>query len=145
MKTTLIIILVSCSALLSRAQQMNFSVGAEKSVKQPEYGAYLGYETKGKWGVGAFYQAGLETPSEGNSMGVKNPFYGMNLQVPLAKSAKMLFSINLRAGMVNEKFFVVVPGLETRLQPFKRFGAVFGMGLRHGYPSASVKVITQIF
>lgn len=145
MRTLIITLALVSSSFVAAAQQLNVLVGAEKSVKKPEYNMGVRYETKGHWGIGAFYQAAVNSHSEGKAVKLENPFYGVNIQTPLAKSSKLLFTLNLRAGFVNEKFFVVVPCLETRLQSFKRFGAVFGMGLRHGYPSASIKIITKVF
>jgi hypothetical protein len=69
----------------------------------------------------------------------------MLMQAPIAKSERLAFLVNLRAGFVNEKFLVIVPSVETRVHISSRIGVTVGTGLRMGYPSLSVKTFIKLF
>jgi hypothetical protein len=125
---------------------VNFALGSEKSVGGIHHMTALSVESKGKWGVGIFYQAKIDwNVSEGHEKMFRDPFYGILLQAPLAKCDKMSFLITLRGGLVNKDFVLVVPSLETRIKLFSRFSAVFGMGYRYSYPTGSVKLLVNLF
>ncbi len=122
-----------------KSQNLHISVGIEKPVTRCLYGGALTYETKGKWGLGGFYQTSISSnPQE--SMSLKDAFYGLIFQVPLAKSEKINFFATARLGLVNENFFVAVPGLETSIKTWRKLNTVFNMGYRSGYPSIGIKL-----
>jgi hypothetical protein len=132
------IILLACGSLV-KSQNLHLSAGIEKPVTRCLYGGALTYETKGKWGIGGFYQTSISTnPQE--RMSLKDAFYGVIFQVPLAKSEKISFFATARLGLVNENFFVAVPGLETSIKTWKKLNTVFNMGYRVGYPSIGIKL-----
>ena len=136
-----IFIILLLTSMLSEAegQAFHLSAGIEKTATRCLYGGGLTFESKGKWGFGAFYQVGIQNELK-ESLKLNDAFYGLLLQVPLAKSQKIDFFATLRAGMVNENFFVVVPGLETRIKTWRKLSTTFGMGYRVGYPSMGVKL-----
>lgn len=141
-----IFFLVQLIAGSLQAQGVNFAIGSEKSVGGIHHISALNVESKGKWGVGVFYQAKVDwNYSEEDSNLFRDPYYGITLQAPLAKCEKMSFFVTLRGGLVNKDFVLVVPSLETRIKLFSRFDAVFGMGYRYNYPTASIKVLVNLF
>lgn len=144
MKQVIFIIILVVTASLAKAQKLRLSTGIEKTATRCLYGGDLTFETKKKWGVGTFYQTSiLNVPKE--NLTSNDAFYGILFQVPLAKSEKIDFFATARFGLVNEDFFVVVPGLETRIKTWKKLSTVFGMGYRVGYPSIGLKLSHPIF
>lgn len=123
----------------SYGQGLYLSAGVEKTAKRVLYGGSLSLESKGKWGIGAFYQTSLSN-SVDESLNGKDTFYGALFQIPIAKTDKINFLATARFGMANENFFVVVPGLETRIKTWKKLYTVFGMGYRVGYPAIGLKL-----
>lgn len=142
---TLIIICMLQVPLIVAAQQVVFQSGIEKTVSNIEYTARVGFELKSLFGIGGFYQAGLQRGTESNSLNRVNPFFGGFLQVPVAKSERLAFLINVRAGIVNENFFAVVPGVETRVHLSPRVGFSVGSALRHGHASFSTRLFLKMF
>jgi hypothetical protein len=140
-----ILILIIVIPVFAMAQQVVLQTGVEKTVSGMEYTTTLGFELKSLFGVGGFYQAGLQRDSESGSLNPHNPFFGGFLQVPVAKSERLSFLVNVRAGIVNENFFAVVPGVETRVHLSPRTGFTVGTGLRHGHPSLSARLFLKMF
>lgn len=141
MKTLFTCVVLTFSTICF-SQQMKIAFLAEQTVGGPQYGMATGWETKNLFGLTAFYQIDAKVPVEG---GEKNTFYGAQLQLPISKSDKLAFFGTLRGGLVNDKFAVVVPGLETRLNVTKRIALAFGMSIRMNYPSLSGKAIFKFF
>jgi hypothetical protein len=123
---------------------LHLSIGVEKTATRCLYGGALTVETKGKWGMGAFYQTALLNDAR-ESLKLNDAFYGMSFQVPLAKTQKIDFFATIRLGLVNEDFFVAVPGLETRIKTWRKLSTVFSMGYRVGYPAIGLKLSHPIF
>jgi hypothetical protein len=127
------------------AQQVVTQAGIEKTVARLEYGVSVSYETKRLWALGSFYQTNLNLNHAEGTLTEKNFFYGILLQAPIAKSERLAFLLNLRSGFINDKFFVVVPSLETRVHVSNRVGVSIGTALRMGYPALSAKVFLKLF
>jgi hypothetical protein len=127
---------------ISFCQHMILSAQTEYTVAGPQYGASTMFESKKQLGAGVFYQMDVNMPGEKTE---KDTFYGAQLQLPFAKSEKLSFFGTIRGGMVNDKFIVIVPGLETRIHVGKRMAVAFGMSMRMNYPAVSGKVICKIF
>lgn len=127
---------------LAFGQDLVSALQVEYTVAGLQYGGSLMYEAKSKLGLGFFYQAPIGSLEDAH---IKDQFYGVITQIPLAKSEKILFAANLRAGLVNDQFLVVVPGLETNINISKRIGIAFGMSLRMNYPSVSTKITLKLF
>jgi hypothetical protein len=128
---------------LAAAQDVVVSAGAEKTVKGYQYGGGVLLETRKFWGAGIFYQAGISRSiGEGT---LSDPFYGIAMQAPLISSDRILFAAVIRGGIVNDRFFAVVPSLETRVMITPKAGALVGAGLRYGYPSLSARIFIKLF
>lgn len=130
--------------LTSSAQRLHLSAGVEKTATRCLYGGGLTFETKRKWGLGGFYQASIQHEAKEGAK-LNDAFYGILFQVPLAKTQRIDFFATARLGIVNENFFVAVPGLETRIQTWRKLSTVFSMGYRVGYPSIGLRLSHPIF
>lgn len=140
---TIFLFLFTMLSIGAKAQDLIVSAGGEKTVNGNQYNGSLLFETKKFWAAGAFYQAGINRePSEGR---LRDPFYGLVLQAPLAQSERILFVAVLRTGLVNDRFVVVTPALETRISVTRKAGLSVGAGLRYGYPSLSARLFVKLF
>ena len=128
----------------STAQRLHLSAGMEKTATRCLYGGGLTFETKRKWGLGGFYQASIRDEAK-EGVKLNDAFYGILFQIPLATTQRIDFFATARMGIVNENFFVVVPGLETRIQTWRKLSTIFSMGYRVGYPSIALKLSHPIF
>jgi hypothetical protein len=125
-----------------KAQELVVAIQAESTVAGPQYGGTLAFELKNTIGIGAMWQTELSRKSEAT---IPHQLYGGYIQLPISKSKKLALLANLRVGFSDDKYLVVIPGLETRLSITKRMGVAFGMGIRMNYPAISGKIYTTIF
>lgn len=131
------------SSLVAGAQSMVVQTQSEWTVAGIQHGFSVGYETRSSWALGVYYQAELEKADEDNI--TEDDFRGLYVQAPLAKAERLSFFALLRAGLVNNHFVAIAPGLETRVHISRRFGTAFGMGLRMGYASVSGRLFVKMF
>jgi hypothetical protein len=136
--TTIILFEMLFFVILANAQHVLLVPTIEKAVGGNQYGSQLLFEAKNKWSFGGFYQTSLQLHPDGGQ--TLNAFYGFAINAPLVKSDKINFYFNVRGGVVNRQFLVVVPGLETKLKISKRLGVSALMSVRMTYPSASLKI-----
>lgn len=127
----------------THAQELVGYLQSEVTVAGTQYGSSIIYETRSAWGGGVFYQSEIKSRPE--QIPSKETFMGFVAQAPLAKSKRITFLGQLRAGLANNQFVVIVPGLETKLNITSRFGTSFGMSMRMGYPSLSGKIFVSLF
>lgn len=139
----LVLIVFAMISTSAFAQDLIVYAGLEKTVKGHQYGGSLLLETVKLWGAGIFYQAEINRDMDERKL--DNPFYGVTLQAPIVSSQRILFGAWMRMGLVNDRFFVVVPSLETRISIAPKAGASIGAGIRYGYPSLSAKVYFKLF
>lgn len=135
-KYLFIFLFIACQA--AAAQQISFSPLVERTVAGWQYGSSLLYENSSKWGFGAFYQSIVRRGPEGITM--KNPFAGILINTPVSKSEKLNLYVHTRIGLTNNRYVVLVPGLETELKLVKHLSISGVMSFRMGYPSAMGKV-----
>jgi len=139
MKTTIIILFeMLFFVIVANAQHVLLVPTIEKAVGGNQYGSQLLFEVKNQWSFGGFYQTSLRLNPDGEQ--TLNEFYGVAINAPLVKSDKINFYFNVRGGVVNQHFLVVVPGLETKLKISRRLGVSTLMSVRMTYPSASLKI-----
>lgn len=124
-------------ALHGFGQRVIVSAATEMTVAGYEAGGVISYKSKGSWRTGVFYQQSLPTRTEFAST---NTFWGLVNSIPLVKTEKLKFYGVIRTGMVNQKFFVLTPGLETDLSVGNYFSVGAGFAIRKTYPSASLKI-----
>jgi hypothetical protein len=139
------IILLNVMTMLAHAQNLVLQIGAEKTVASNQIGIVSGLELKKQWALGGFYQTELrQTVTEG-TQAINSTFYGFYLQAPLARTEKLGLFATLRTGLVENRFVVVVPSLETRYYITPRAGAAFGSSIRMGHPSLYARLFARIF
>lgn len=120
------------------AQYLVISPVAEKTVIGWQYGSIVSFQKKSLWSFGVFYQKHFMDAADVATSG--NLFYGIMVNAPLVKADKINFYFNTRAGLTNNRFIVVVPGLETELKLGRALSLSTLISVRMTYPSASLKV-----
>jgi hypothetical protein len=138
----LILFAVLFFVVSANSQHVLIVPSVEKTVAGNQYGLQLSIENKMQWSFGGFYQASWQPGETG--MQFTNPFYGIIVNAPLVKSDRINFYFNTRLGLVNDQFFVVVPGFDTRLKLSSCLSFSIGSSLRMTYPSASARIIISI-
>lgn len=141
-KLIIITIILIAGGTAGFGQHALVSAYAETTVSGAEYGAGVAFESKSMWGLGGFLQQGFQHVDENTSPA---RFYGLHLHAPVARDKKLAFFATLRTGLVNDKFVVVVPGFETRMNVSGRLTASVGGAMRKGYPSLSARIGFRIF
>lgn len=145
MKTAILFVLLLATISLC-AQNLTLGTGIERTVAATESQFTVGYLTKKQWSVGTFYQATLNVPPfENTSEGNSRTWYGAYLNLPLAKSEKIIFYTQVRAGLINKQFVAIVPSLETKITITRWFALGVGSSYRHGYPAFSFKAHIKLF
>jgi hypothetical protein len=139
-KLSLFAVIIALATSVS-GQRLQTALLAERTAAGTQFGALLLYETKKQRGLGVFYQAPVPALKEKT---LNENFSGIYLQVPLARSPRLLVSGTMRGGFVSGQYVVVVPGLETRVDLGKKIAAGFGSSVRMGYPSFSARLIVKI-
>ncbi len=145
MKTFLILILMICLEEV-RGQHLTASCGLERTVSATESQFTLGYETRRQWAIGTFYQTAITMkPFKIENGNNDASWYGFYLNAPLVRSQKISFYAQLRTGLVDTKFVVFVPSLETKMQLMKGLSATVGGSFRHTYPAFLLKLHIGLF
>jgi len=88
--------------------------------------------------------SGFIAKNTGDGTQTVNPFYGVTVNAPIAKSGKMNFYFNVRGGVVNQYFIVVAPGIETKLKVSRYVSISFVTSVRMTYPSAGARISIKI-
>jgi len=131
-------LVITMLELKVEAQHVVMAPIAEKTVSGWQYGTMISFQAKSLWSIGGFYQRHFVGASDESPNG--NPFYGIALNAPLVKSDKINFYYNTRAGLVDGRFIVVAPGLETELKLSRVVSFSVLMSVRMTYPSAAFKI-----
>jgi len=127
--------------VVAKAQHVWMTPLVEKTVAGTQYGSMLVFRSRGLWSFGGFYQSTLQEGVDG--LRPAN-FCGLTVAAPLMKSGRMNFYGNVRAGLVDQTFVAVVPGLETELKLSRKFSLAATMSIRMTYPSAGVKLYIRL-
>ena len=128
----------------AKGQNLHVCLGVEKTAKRALYGGILMLENRKKFAVGVAYQAYISNDAK-KEIKLSDIFYGVAFQAPIAKTEKIDFFATVRLGLVNENFFVALPGLETRIKAWRNLSTTFCMGYRVGYPSLGLKLSHPVF
>jgi len=143
-KTALLVALISVIVLFQKvcAQNLFIAPMAESTIVGLQYGGYSGYITKKSFSIAAFYLR-CKTQSEiWPSQQVL--FYGIQSSLPIVRNQKLIFSGTLRAGLANNQFMVVVPGVETRIRITTRFHSVLGASWRYGHAAINTSLMIKL-
>lgn len=138
-----VVTLIAAMAILfhGKAQHALFSPYIEKTVAGSQYGSQLLFELKSKWSFGGFYQESMKRSEGDNSL---YPFYGATINAPVMKTQRIKFFFNVRAGFVNNYFFAVAPGFETKLSFSNRLSVSLLSSIRMQSPSTALRINIKI-
>ena len=118
------------------AQGLSISVGAEMNVSSTESQFMMGYQSNNEWSLGVFYQNKCTIPLFEQSKAARvNEWFGVFLIAPIVKTKKISFYGQLRAGLVNDRFLLLTPSLETKIKITKWLAIGTGSSYRYGYPT----------
>jgi hypothetical protein len=138
------IIILALSACTVSAQSLQMSLRAEQTVKGSAFETGLSYEAKNRFVIGAFFQTKGLLPSQEDKIS-KDPFYGMLCTVPFFSARHISLGGTIRAGLINEHFFTIVPSIDTKITVYRNTSVQVGSGYRHGYPSMSLGLVQKIY
>ncbi len=128
------------------AQHLNLSCGLETTIAGTESQFMLGYENKKQWSAGSFYQAKMMMkPFTIESSNTSTSWYGIYLNAPMIRTQKVSVYAQLRTGLVDQKFIVLVPSLETKMKLTKSISATVGSSFRHTYPAFLLRLNVSLF
>ncbi len=128
------------------SQNLSFSSGLETTVAGTELHLSSGYNTKKNWGMGAFHQSKLANKSlESGNTKPNDDWYGLYINAPIANTKKINVFFQIRTGINENKFIVVVPSIETNLNLTKIISLSFGSSFRYSYPAFSFKTNIRPF
>lgn len=147
MKSLLILLLTILFFDLS-GQDLSISAGFEKTVVGTELHLSSGYVTKKNWSLGAFHQmkiANTVMADLNNNAKSGMGWYGLYINAPLANTKKINVFFQLRAGISENRFIVVVPSIETSINLSKVISVSVGSSFRYSYPGFSVKTNIRLF
>ncbi len=137
-------LLMAC--LNTQAQRLIIGAGMERTVAGTEIMGSLGYQNSGQWTVGGFYQQDMALPRLENNKSLSTAsWYGVFANIPLAKSEKITYSVQLRVGLAEQKYVQVVPSLETKIKITNWLAAGTGCSYRQGYAAFMVRTYVQLF
>lgn len=127
-------------------QNLTFSTGLESTVAGTELHLSSGYTTRKNWGLGAFHQSKLASKSVESSTTTPNGgWYGVYINAPIANTKKINVFFQLRTGINENKFIVVVPSIETNLNLTRMISLSFAGSYRYSYPAFSFKTNIRPF
>jgi hypothetical protein len=129
-------------------QDLSFSAGVEKTVAGTEFHVSSGYVTRKNWSLGGFHQMKLERSTSEDIIGSQtsgNGWYGVYVNAPIANTKKINVFFQLRTGISENKFIVVVPSIETNINLSKVISVSIGSSYRYSYPGVSLKTNIRPF
>ena len=130
---TLLFVLALAGRNLVYSQGMIIAPTVESSFAGIQGGGLVGFTTKKDWINAAFYLTSLHKPVSDKAS--KVGLYGVMSSLPLVRSSKIVFAVNVRAGVSNSRFLVVMPGVDTRVSIRKKMILIVGSSWRYGHPS----------
>ncbi len=129
-----------------RSQNMALSAGLENTVAGNELHLSTGYVTRNNWAVGVFHQMKISNISVESKPDKTNADWsGLYFNAPIANTKKINLLLQIRTGMSEHKFLVIVPSLETQLNLSKLVSVSIGSSLRYTHPAFSLKTIIHPF
>ena len=143
---TILILLFTAFILPLYGQGLSVSTGLEKTVAGTELHLSTGYVTKNHWALGAFHQSKMTSFAfEGDNHRSGSSWYGFYINAPLANTKKINVFFQLRTGIIDNRFIVVVPSVETNMNITRLISVSVGSSLRYSYPAFSLKTHIRPF
>ena len=141
-KPALIIILYIFSIPWVQGQHLTVEPYYEKNIFGNQYGGILSWEFKKSIQVGGFYQQRLQ---QANETPVNYKFFGMYFKVPIYRQERLALSASIRGGLANNRFVIIVPGIETTFKVFNMLSIASIISIRGGTPALGAKAILKLF
>ena len=142
-KKLLLIMLLSIAFISGiKAQYVTIEPYYENNIFGNQYGSILSWEFKRNIQIGGFYQFSLDRSKD---MPVKYEFTGLYFDIPVYKAERLSLSASLRGGMANNRFIIIVPGIETTFQIFESFCVANVVSFRASKPSVGLKAVFKMF
>ncbi len=141
-KLVLLLLLSIASVSGIIAQCITIEPFYEKNIFGKQYGGILSWEFKKGIQIGGFYQFSLDRSKD---LPVNYEFTGLYVDLPVYSAERLSLSASIRGGIANNRFIIIVPGIETTYQIMKSFYVASVASIRAGEPAISVKAIFKIF
>jgi hypothetical protein len=138
----IILVVMTFIATVTKAQGIYTRVSTEFTVAGFRYGGAIGYVARNKFHAGVFYQHSMRAP-EGMTA-IPGEFIGVETLITLASSEKIYLSGQLRAGIANKMFAVIVPGIRTSVRILPRLEAATAMHWRYNRPAHELSLQFKI-
>ncbi len=129
-------------------QDVSLTAGIEKTVAGTELHFSSGYVSKKNWSLGAFHQMKIKNMAEENTKVneiTATGWYGFYINAPLANTKKINVFFQLRTGISENRFLVVVPSVETNINVSKVISFSVGSSFRYSYPGFTLKTNLRPF
>jgi hypothetical protein len=137
---TLILFLLSINMISAQGVQSSLSI--QKTVLGLQKGFELGYVNRQGWGLITFHQSALNTQNE--KLGSSYNFNGLMFQAPIKQCADISINGQLKLGMVNKNFFIIIPQLEFQLKVFNKLSLGFNSSYRMNQAAIGTRLIIDL-
>ena len=134
----ILLFLIACS-IRSKGQGVEISSKVQQTVMGLQTGHSLEFRTADGYGIGSFYQSTNYMSFEQSA--TNYPFYGLSLSAPLTRCGNVQVLGQLLTGVVNQKFLIATPEIETRIVLTKFIQLGIGAGYRSRQAAVSARLI----
>ncbi|MFY0600087.1 MAG: hypothetical protein JXR03_10485 [Cyclobacteriaceae bacterium] len=145
MKNSLLIIsiLLLIGVNTAKAQRSFISTYVEKTHVSPKQGVNLGFEFKGGFEVGMFYQkesSVLENRESSKPRFYEKKFTGISISGPVLIRSAYDIKLNVRTGISNNINFAITPSILANWKVLSRLEINTGLGIRAFKPTYIVGI-----
>lgn len=139
----LTIMLFILGARHSAAQKVAISLTAEKTVLGVMKGTTISLINKKAWSIGVFHETNEILGNEKHTT-EKTRYSGLTTQIPLKKCGDIALLFHLNTGIINKKYFIITPKIETRIRLTQHLELGLDMGYRMSQATIGSKLIFKI-
>lgn len=125
-----------------KAQYITVEPYYENNIFGNQYGCILSWEFKRDIQIGGFYQFSLDRSKD---IPVKYEFTGLYFDIPVYRAGRLSLSASFRSGIANDRFIIIVPGIETTFQIMKNFWVASVVSFRASKPSVGLKAVFKMY
>jgi hypothetical protein len=120
------------------AQGVQSSLSIQKTVLGLQKGIEAGYVNSKGWGLITFHQSALNSQNE--KLGNSYNFNGLMFQAPIKQCADISVYGQLKLGIVNKNFIIIIPQLEFQMKVFNKVS----LGINSSYRMAQAAIGTRL-
>ncbi len=128
------ILLIALSISDANAQKLQATTYLEKNIMGTQKGVQVSASIYKNVKVSYFFQATEKFSLEKD--GQNYPFHGLNFLVPVSNCGNIQIWASLRTGLVNGKYLIATPQVNTEIKIAKHFSMGISTGYRAGQASA---------